>query len=501
MRPTDDPTTVAWTTLAAGGGAGAAGEPRPVRTWRVFGQVVAAAGLVLVLVAVLGLTASRQIAERESVNDAARRTDLLAEAVVQPALRDGLATGDPDALAALDQAVRDGVLDDQVVRVKVWDADGRIVYSDEDRLVGQRFPLGDDERAVLADPATEAEVSDLDKPENAFERGQGKLLEVYRPVWTPDGTPLLFETYSRYDAVTERSTALWRGFAGITLTSLLVLVVLMLPVLWTLLDRLRRSQQHREVLLQHAVEASDEERRRIAGTLHDGVVQELAAASFALAGAADRADRAGAPDVATPVRDAAATVRASIQGLRSLLVDIYPASLRTAGLRAALADLVGGLAVRGVDVRLDAPDGVAEGLPAPVERLVHRVAQETLRNAVAHSGARHVDVVLRRGDGTVVLEVADDGVGFDVAATLARPPEGHLGLRLLADLASSAGARLEVASAPGTGCRWRLTARTDGLVTDGLGTDGLGTDGWDVDEVDAERTGAPVSATDRSEDA
>ena len=457
VHPVELPPEIVWTTLSDGDRGAVAPEQRPLRTWRVFGRLVAAAAVVLVLVAVLGLTASRRIAEQEAVNDAARRTDLIADAVVQPVLQDGLVTSEPAAVAALDTAVRDSVLGDEVVRVKVWDADGRIVYSDDGRLVGRVFPLGEDEAAVLVHPVTEAEVSDLDRPENVFERGQGKLLEVYRPVWTPDGTPLLFETYSRYDAVTERSTALWRGFSGITLTSLLLLVVLMLPVVWTLLDRLRRAQRTREVLLQHAVDASDAERRRIAATLHDGVVQELAASSFALAGAAERAERSAAPELAEPLRGAADTVRASIRGLRSLLVDIYPASLQTAGLEAALTDLVGGLAVRGVAVRLDVADGATTGLPPAAEQLVYRVAQETLRNAVAHARADEVLVRLARDGDAVVLEVTDDGVGFDVPATLAAPPEGHFGLRLLGDLASSAGARLTVRSAPGHGCAWRLT--------------------------------------------
>ena len=445
-----------WVTLSRRTGPGL-GEAPPVRTWRVLGQLVAAGALVLVVVAFLGLTASRRIAEQESVNDAARRTDLLADAVVQPALLDGVVTGDADALAALDAAVRGGVLDQDVLRVKVWDGDGRIVYSDDSRLLGSVFPLGDDEAEVLRRPATEAEVSDLDKPENVYERGQGKLLEVYRPVWTPDGTPLLFETYSRYDSVTARSTALWRGFAGITLTSLLLLLVLMLPVVWTLLDRLRRAQQHREILLQRAVDASDDERRRIAGTLHDGVVQELAASSFALAGAAERARRSAAPELAEPLRGAAGTVRASLTGLRSLLVDIYPATLHTAGLAAALADLVGGLAVRGVDVRLEVEDQADVGLVPADEQLVYRVAQETVRNAVGHAHAEHVVVRLRREGVDAVLEVEDDGVGFDVAGMLAAPADGHFGLRLLGDLASTAGAQLQVTSAPGDGCRWRLT--------------------------------------------
>lgn len=443
-----------WVVLTRG--SEAAAERRPVRTWRVFAQVAAAAVVVLAVVAVLGLSASRRIAEQESVNDAARSTDLLADAVVQPALRDGVVTGDAEALAALDAVVRERVLGDAVVRVKLWDADGRIVYSDAASLVGDVFPLGDDEQAVLRDPATKAEVSDLDEPENRLERGEGRLLEVYRPVWTPDGTVLLFETYSRYDVVTERAAAVWRGFAGITLTSLLLLVVLLLPVLWTLLDRLRRGQQQRERLLQQAVDASDQERRRIAGSLHDGVVQDLVASSFALSGAADRAAARGEAEAATALRDAGATVRTDIRGLRSLLVAIYPPSLGSAGLVAALEDLVRGPGTHGARVRLDLDEDAAAALDPDGQQLVHRVAQETLRNAVAHAGAAGIRVRLNREDDAVVLRVEDDGAGFDVAAALDAPAEGHFGLRLLRDLADAGGAGLAVRSAPGAGTQWRL---------------------------------------------
>ncbi len=438
--------------------AGRRDEPdRPVRTWSVVAQVAAAGLVVVALVAVAGLAVSRRLAEAEAVNDAAHVTDLLAVAVVQPALDERLTARDADAIAAMDTVVRERVLGDAIVRVKIWAADGTILYSDEQRLVGNRYPLGDDELAVLRTPATVAEVSDLTKPENAYERGEGRLLEVYRPVWTPGGTEVLFETYSRYGVVTERSGALWRGFAGVTLTSLLLLVVLLLPVLWALLDRLRRGQGQRERLLRRAVEASDAERRRIAATLHDGVVQELAAASFGVAGTADRLAAEGREDLAAPVRVAAATIRAGIQGLRSLLVDIYPPSLRQSGLEGALRDLVGSLARRGTPVRLELPpEGIGE-LSERTEQVVYRVAQECLRNAVAHAGAQLVGVAVTRRDSAVILEVSDDGVGFDLAAQTAAPAQGHFGLRLLVDVAHEAGAELSVATAPGLGCRWRLT--------------------------------------------
>jgi signal transduction histidine kinase len=299
-------------------------------------------------------------------------------------------------------------------------------------------------------------VSDLQRPENRFERGRGKLLEVYRPVWTPSGQPLLFETYSPYREVTRRTGELWRGFVGITISSLLILVVLLLPILWRLLNRINRVQTQRELLLQRAVDASEEERQRIAGTLHDGAVQELAATSFTMAGAAEKAAAIGQPELAARLTTAAGAVRASIRGLRSLLVDIYPPSLTSAGLVPALTDLGGVLEARSIATRLVLAEDAAARLSADDQQLVFRITRECLRNAARHANARHVGVSLFRGAHSTVLEVDDDGTGFDPAAVLGNPAEGHFGLRILSDVAANAGAELLLATAPGAGCHWRL---------------------------------------------
>ena len=452
MSEPDDDESPRWIPVAAG----VSSRPEaPVRVPRVFVQVIAGAIVVIIAVALVGIVAARRLAEAEAVNDAAKTADLLADTVVQPTLDDGIVTADPAVLAAVDKVVRDQVLNpSSIVRVKIWNPDGRILYSDEPRLIGQTFPLGEEEQDVFTDPQTRADVSDLQAPENQFERDSGKLLEAYRPVWTHSGTPLLFETYFRYDEVTARSGQLWRGFAGVTLSSILLLVVLLIPVLWRLLDRLKRAQGQREALLQRSVDASTQERRRIAGALHDGVVQDLVATSFRVAGSAERAESVGQPALAQELRGAAGTVRTSIGGLRSLLVDIYPPNLAVSGLTPALEDLVSSVRSRGIAVTIDLPADT--GLDSAGERLVFRVAQECLGNVARHSEASSVVVRLAHEDGYTVLDIGDDGIGFDAGHALAHPPEGHFGLRVLGDVASEAGAELWLASAPREGTQWRL---------------------------------------------
>jgi signal transduction histidine kinase len=447
-----------WVTLT---GASDVAPLAAVSRGRVLAPIAFGALAVLVVVMLSGAMAASRLAEKEAVHDAARRADVVADTVVQPALTDSLLSGDPKAFAAMDRAVRSHVLDDLSQRVKIWTPQGRIVYSDEPALVGKVFPLPEDERQVLVHPTTRAEVSALQGEENAFERRLGpRLLEVYRPVWTPSGAPLLFETYASYDHVGARTGQLWRGFAGTTASSLLALIVLIVPVLWQLLGKVRRHQDQREALLTRAVEASTDERRRIAGTLHDGVIQELTGASFAVSSAAARATAVGQHDLAAALRDAAATVRKTITGMRSLLVDIYPPNLRTSGLVPALDDLATSLRSREVEVSLDlAPDAVTDLDPA-TERLIYRVVHECLHNTMRHARAKHVTITLSRHADATVLSVRDDGIGFEPTEVLQDRDRRCVGVSALVDDVRGAGCDLMLRTAPGAGTHWMLRVPT-----------------------------------------
>ena len=275
---------------------------------------------------------------------------------------------------------------------------------------------------------------------------------------------MLFEIYAPYDQVSHRTGQLWRGFAGVTLSSLLLFLVLLAPLIWHLLSRVRRAQAQRELLLQRAVDASAAERRLIAASLHDGPVQDLAATSFVVAGATARARAEGHGDLSAELDTVSSSVRTSIRALRSLLVDIYPPSLAQSGLGAALTDLAESVRAPGLEVQVDIDPADDLGLEPAQERLVYRIAQETLRNAAKHAAPCTATLALHRDVDGVVLDVVDDGPGFDVDAQLADPAAGHLGLQLLADLAATGGGLLQVASAAGLGSHWRLVLGDDDLT-------------------------------------
>jgi signal transduction histidine kinase len=417
----------------------------------------AAAVIVLAVLAIGVALILRDISEDEAIEDAERVTEVVARTALEPAVDQGLLDGEPGSRARVDRIVRRQILGDEVLRVKIWTADGEIVYSDEPRLIGATYDLDEDELEALRTGEGDAELSDLEEPENRFDRGHGELLEVYLPI-DAGGTPVLFETYQPYSSVAASGSDLLRAFAPALIGAIAVLVVLLLPLAWSLARRLQREHAAREALLRRALNASELERRRIAADLHDGILQDLTGAAFAISAAGERLPATEA-SARTRVEQAAATCRSAVRKLRSMLVEIYPPRLRDAGLESALADLLTPLEERGVDTELEVS---AARLPDDAEALLFRAAQEAIRNVMAHANATSVQVVVGarcgggEGRGEATLLVSDDGAGFSDAEAAAREREGHLGLRLLGDLAADAGGELTIESHVGRGTTVRV---------------------------------------------
>lgn len=400
----------------------------------------------VVLLGVLAAAVLRNQTRTEAIREAKAVTRLAGRGIAEPALTPGIYTGDPAAERRVARALQRQVLKEPVVRVKIWTMDGHILWSDERPLIGRQFPLGKEELAAMRAGRTNAEVSDLTRPENRFERNYEKLLEVYLPIRGPGGRPLLFESYSRFSSITETGRRQAEALILPLVGALVLLWLATLPLAWRLARRLQQRQLEREALLQRAIDAQDTERRRIAGALHDDVVQDLAGLGFSLSAAAARND---SPEL----EEAADQTRQTMRKLRSALVDIYPPSLQRAGLQAAIDDLTSALSAQGTQVEVDVP--AATSLPHEKEALIFRTVQEGLRNAAKHAGAQHVEVHVAVHDRTATAVVADDGRGFDPLRA-GNSGNEHMGLELLSDLAREAGGRLDVKSKPGDGTRLEL---------------------------------------------
>ena len=222
---------------------------------------------------------------------------------------------------------------------------------------------------------------------------------------------MLFETYQRFGAVSASASRILRTLAPPLIGGLLVLLAVQVPLAYGLARRLQRGHEERERLLARAIEASDNERRRIAADLHDGIVQDLAGVAFGLAPLA-----AKAPPAEQRVLNASVDrLRQGVRDLRTLLVEIHPPRLESAGLEAALDDLLSPLRSAG---RRDRARGRAR---RGDDALVYRVVREALRNVAEHAQAtpRH-----RRRHRRSARPIRDDGRGFDAAAASAAPRAG-----------------------------------------------------------------------------
>lgn len=407
----------------------------------------------IVVALVGGYVVLRSVAIDEAKRQTRTRVQEAAQ-LVEASVSDDLLTRRPDAVMAVDDAVVGRILSSSIVRVKIWSADGRVLYSDDPAEIGRRYALSDEQRLLLRNGGAQVEVTDLSRPENARDRQQGRLIEAYTRIRTPSGTPMLFEIYQRFGSITADARRLLRTLAPPILGAICLILLVQAPLFWSLTRRLQQSYEQREGLLANAVMSSRRERRRVAAYLHDGPVQELAGLAFALAPVADAAESRGVDADAAVVRNVIDRLRATVRDLRALLVDLHPPILAAAGLEAAIRDLVSPLAARGTRIELRV-DGHGQ-LGPNAQALVYRVAQEAVRNVIAYADAIAVSVEVDVVHATARLLVADDGRGFGPDARDRRRAEGHLGLSLVEELARQAGGTLTVDSGEGQGTRVRL---------------------------------------------
>ena len=208
----------------------------------------------------------------------------------------------------------------------------------------------------------------------------------------------------------------------------------------------RSREQRLALLLGELLRSHETERSRIAHELHDGVAQNAAALMrrLELACDGDLADLAKARDQA----------RALVGELRQVISGMRPPVLDDLGLVPALQQLAAEAEAGGLAITLDLALTAANRPEPAIETGVFRVAQEALNNARAHAGAGvRVYVGLRHAAEGLILEISDDGRGFEPAAIRHAGPTGGLGLAYMRERIELLGGRLTLVSAPGQGCR------------------------------------------------
>jgi len=254
-----------------------------------------------------------------------------------------------------------------------------------------------------------------------------------------------------------------------------------LSLLTTIADQVAVAVENARLYAQSRELVALEERAQLARELHDSVTQALFSMTLHARAAQLALEREGHPEDARAHSQLGQSIeqlldltRGALAKMRALIFELRPGALGEEGLAEALRKHIAAVSAR---------EGLAIDVEAPVERLgldavaeehLYRLCQEALHNIVKHAGASRVVIRLGNdGRGNLVLEIIDNGAGFDVDAV----PPGHLGLNTTADRARQVAGSLEIVSAPGHGTTVRATIPL---------TDDIGSPVSDTDDRQAE---------------
>jgi two-component system NarL family sensor kinase len=272
---------------------------------------------------------------------------------------------------------------------------------------------------------------------------------------------------------TGRTAWAWPVSILLTVTALLVATVV---VLHLRLHRAARSAAfheareqllgaEREALLAEALVVSDRERQRLAADLHDGVIQLVSAVTLRTATLSRGLRRQGEASPERLTETAASLDRITIDlqavtaDLRTLMGALAADDVQSGGLSGALSALLLPLAESGTQVEVSVGE-VSDN--TETRTLLHRVAQELIRNVAKHAAAQTVSVSVGQEAAVIRLRISDDGRGFDVAALEEGRHPGHLGLRLAGQRVRDTDGELRIDSAPGRGTTVEVTIPVPG---------------------------------------
>ncbi|MEJ8836392.1 sensor histidine kinase [Ramlibacter sp. AN1133] len=423
--------------------------------------------------------------ERGVTNRMAGVTSLYVDSFIAPHLQHLEPDGDivAEHRAALDRLLSESPLGRKIVAFKIWNARGRIIYSTNPALIGRQFPI-DEGLAGALQGRVQSSVSDLDETENELERPRWKrLIETYSPIHA-DGRGTVLAVAEFYQPTDELSHEVlvaqagsWLVVGGIMLAMYLLLFGVVRRGSETiasqreqlnakvteLSDVLKKNQElsdHIRLAAVRTTTLNDQFLRRIAADLHDGAAQDLALGLMQFESLAHKCEAHGSGEEAGKVR---AALQSALRELRSTCVGLtMPEIERLDALE--VAQRAAQDFERKTGSRITVSHGGGSGQPAgPVKTTMYRLIQEALGNGLRHGGASSLKVGLSCDADSILVEVGDDGCGFDPDA--AAPP-GHLGLAGMRERVELLRGSMVVSSVPGQGTlvRARLPMSIEGYT-------------------------------------
>lgn len=225
-----------------------------------------------------------------------------------------------------------------------------------------------------------------------------------------------------------------------------------------LLDGLAADRERMRQLASQVIDAQDAERARIARELHDSAAQSLAALGFLLTAATREVTD---PELSARLHDARVLASAVLDEVRGIAHAMHPRVLEDLGLVSALEGLARATREHsGLDVTVKGESLLDVEVPRRVAGVLYRVGQEALANAARHARASRVDMTLGLANGRAMLEVRDDGAGFDVDDA-PRPGKG-MGLFSMRERVALLHGDVRIESTPGRGTRVLATIPLNG---------------------------------------
>jgi signal transduction histidine kinase len=206
--------------------------------------------------------------------------------------------------------------------------------------------------------------------------------------------------------------------------------------------------QHRQQLMEATFRGQEEERKRLAEDMHDGIGTMLSITKMSL----NQLEKQGSTmELALQFQKTRSMIDETMTNVRRISRNLVPTTLERFGLLAALEELAERATTPETDVQLVYSESAIHLLPV-TELMFYRIAQELVNNAIRHARARHITIQLVYFDNEVRLSVLDDGVGFDVDAVMENKQTG-LGLRNIESRLNVVNGHVTFDSSPGRGCR------------------------------------------------
>lgn len=224
-----------------------------------------------------------------------------------------------------------------------------------------------------------------------------------------------------------------------------------------LVKHLRRTEAERHRLLDKVVQATEQERERIASQLHDAPIQRLASTSYRLETVAQRIRKGATAEAEELLNEVHTDLTTEIDGLRQMMATLRPPSLDHAGLEGAIQD-----AARAFTQQTGVPCTVAVENMRPLRRefetTLFRIATEALRNAALHARCNNASITIREDANAIEFTMSDDGVGFDPNASVPRDAFGIASMRQQAEMFDG---RLDIDSSREHGTHLRVRFAVD----------------------------------------